>query len=341
LGATLQGQDPLSDSHMKQHTDKLVDWLLQGPPWVQYRIRTSLLGQPENDPQVRVARQALLAHPQAQSMLGELAQWPGVPLKRHNDASHLLHKLTFIADLGFQADDPGVAHIIRRVLSHQSQDGIFQILMNIPSHFGGTGSNQWLWMLCDAPLVIYALSKLGLSEETSVQAALQTLANIVREDGWPCAAAPELGKFRGPGPKNAPCPYVNLVMLKALAISPDWQESAACHTGAEALLKLWEDRTSRKPYLFAMGTDFGKLKAPLIWYDILHVLDVLSQFPWLRQDKRLGEIANRVRDKADEQGRFTAESVWMAWKDWEFGQKRAPSWWLTLLAHRALTRLAI
>jgi hypothetical protein len=41
----------------------------------------------------------------------------------------------------------------------------------------------------------------------------------------------------------------------------------------------------------------------------------------------------------DEQGRFTAESVWRAWKEWDFGQKRSPSFWLTLLAHRTLRRL--
>ncbi|MGQ9599771.1 MAG: hypothetical protein ACUVWZ_10170 [Anaerolineae bacterium] len=113
---------------MKERTDKLIDWLLQGPPWVQYRTRVDLLGQPEDDPQVRAARHAMLAHPQTQSLLGELAQWPGAPLKRHNDASHLLHKLAFVADLGFRADDPGVARIVKQVLSHRSQDGIFQIL---------------------------------------------------------------------------------------------------------------------------------------------------------------------------------------------------------------------
>lgn len=43
--------------------------------------------------------------------------------------------------------------------------------------------------------------------------------------------------------------------------------------------------------------------------------------------------------KADPQGRFTLESVWTAWKDWEFGQKRTPSRWLTLPAWRILGRV--
>jgi hypothetical protein len=45
-----------------------------------------------------------------------------------------------------------------------------------------------------------------------------------------------------------------------------------------------------------------------------------------------------VEAKGDEQGRFTPESIWTAWKDWDFGQKRAPSPWMTFLALRILKR---
>lgn len=128
-------------------------------------------------------------------------------------------------------------------------------------------------------------------------------------------------------------------MLKALAQSPEWRDSPACRVGAETLLALWSERKRRKPYLFGMGTDFTRLKAPLIWYDILHILDVLSQFPWLRQDPRLREMAGIVTAKADDQVQFTPASVWMAWKGWDFGQKREPSRWLTLIANRVLLRL--
>ncbi len=128
-------------------------------------------------------------------------------------------------------------------------------------------------------------------------------------------------------------------MLKALSLTAKWRSSKAARTGAEALLTLWSESQTRHPYMFHMGTDFRKLKAPLVWYDILHVLDVLTRFPWLRKDPRLQEMAKLVAGKADARGRFTPESVWKAWGDWEFGQKREPSRWLTLLATRALDRL--
>ena len=318
---------------------ELTDWLLEGPAWVQYRTRIDLLCQSENAPEVTAARTAMLADPQVQAMLGELANWPGAPLMRHNDAKHLLHKLTFLADLGLQASDPGLSPIIERILEHQSRDGAFQILVNIPTHFGGSGQDEWQWMLCDAPSTLYALHKFGLGTDPRIQTASSHIASLVRENGWPCAADSSLGKFRGPGRVGDPCPYANLVSLKALAQSSAWRDSETSKVGAETILSLWEQRKERKPYLFGMGTDFAKLKAPLIWYDILHVLDVLSQFPWLKTDARLGEMAALVKAKADALGRFTPQSIWMAWKGWDFGQKKEPSRWITLIAQRALQRL--
>ena len=40
--------------------------------------------------------------------------------------------------------------------------------------------------------------------------------------------------------------------------------------------------------------------------------------------------------QADEQGRFAPRSVWMAWKGWDFGQKKQPSPTVTFFATRAL-----
>jgi hypothetical protein len=314
--------------------DELTTWLLEGPAWVRYRTRLDLLGQTERAAEVRAARQAMLANPQVQGVVTELAEWPGPVLSSHKSASHPLHKLTFIADLGLKAGDPGVDAIVERILAHQSPEGPFQALMNISPKYGGTGRDQWAWALCDAPLVVYALLKFGLGKDKRVKAAVQHLAGLVRDNGWPCAVSPELGKFRGPGSKNDPCPYANLVMLKALSQIPDWCDSEAAHTGAETLLTLWTQSKERHPYMFFMGTDFRKLKAPLVWYDILHVLDVLGQFPWLQQDTRLQEMQAVVKAQADAQGRFTPESIWTTWKAWEFGQKREPSRWLTLLAQR-------
>ena len=316
-----------------------IEWLLEGEPWIAYRTRTDLLEQPESDPRVQSSRQATLADPRIKGLLAELAQWPGAVISSHKSASQSFHKLTFVADLGLKADDPDMEAIVARILEHRSPEGPFQLPMNIPAHYGGNGQDLWAWALCDAPLILYALAGFGLEEEPGVQAAIRYLAGLVRENGWRCAVSRELGKFRGPGRKEDPCPFANLAMLKALSQFAAWRDSQPSRIGAETLLTLWSESIERHPYMFFMGTDFRKLKAPLVWYDLLHVLDVLSRFPWLRQDVRLRDMLGLLISKADGDGRFTPESIWSVWKDWEFGQKRVPSRWLTFLAWRIIMRI--
>jgi hypothetical protein len=224
-------------------------------------------------------------------------------------------------------------------MAHQSEEGPFQLPMNIPTHFGGTGREEGAWALCDAPLLVYALVKFGLGNKVEVKAASKHLVELIRDNGWPCAVSKELGKFRGPGRKDDPCPFANLAMLKALSEIEEYRDSSACHVGTETILTLWEESSTRHPYMFYMGTDFRKLKVPFVWYDILHVLDVLSHFTWVREDERFLDMLEILKGKADQQGRFSLESIWTAWKGWEFGQKKEPSRWLTLLAWRIIERV--
>jgi hypothetical protein len=316
-------------------------WLLEGEPWVEYRTRCDLLDQGEDDTQVRYARQAMLAHPQVQGLVNELAGWPGAVIASHKSAGQPFHKLTFLSDLGLKVSHPGMPVIISRILEHQSAEGPFQLPTNVPTHFGGTGEDTWAWALCDAPLIVYSLAQFGLQDHPQVLAATTYLVSLARQNGWPCVVSKELGHFHGPGRKQDPCPFATLAMLKALSVMPDWHASPECHAGAEALLALWRESLTQHPYIFYMGTDFRKLKVPFVWYDLLHVLDVLSRFEWLRDDLRFLDMLEVLRSKMDNQGSFINESVWTAWKGWEFGQKKTPSLWLTLMAWRILARVGI
>lgn len=316
-----------------------IDWLLEGEPWVVYQARRDLLGASEGDPLVQSARAALLQDPRMQVLLADLSAWPGTVISSHKSAGQPFHKLTFLADLGLNRSDSALEIIIHRILSHQSDEGPFTLSSNIPQHYGGTGMDLWAWALCDAPLTVYALVKFGLQNDPAVKKAISYLTGLIRDNGWPCAVSKELGSFRGPGRKVDPCPYATLVMLKLLSALDDLRDSPACQTGAETLLHLWSESLTQHPYIFYMGTDFRKLKLPFIWYDLLHVLEVLSRFPWLKHDPRLLDMLSILKGKMDPGGRFTIESVWTAWKDWEFGQKKVPSRWLTLSAWRIINRL--
>jgi hypothetical protein len=316
-----------------------IDWLLEGESWIEYRTRRDLLGQSDQDIQANSARESMLANSLVQNLLTELSGWPGAVISSHKSAGQSFHKLTFVADLGLKFNDPGMDQIITRIIKHQSIEGPFNLTANIPVHYGGTGQDQGAWALCDAPLIVYALAKFGLMEEPSVKMAISYLAGLVRDNGWPCVVSKELGSFRGPGRKNDPCPFATLAMLKALSAFEEWCDSPTCRVGAESLLSIWSNSLAQHPYMFFMGKDFRKLKVPFVWYDLMHVLDVLSRFSWIKEDLRFLDMLEIMKSKRDEQERFTLESIWTAWKDWEFGQKKEPSRWLTLMAWRIIERV--
>ncbi len=316
-----------------------IDYLLNAnEPWVVYRTKVDLQELKESDAGVQKAREQLLKHPLMQNLGEELDQWPGTVLNSHKSAGQLYHKLEFLADLGLNKNDLNILAVLKKIKEHRSEEGLFQLPMNIPEHFGGTGKDTWAWALCDAPVLIYAVAKMD-KDDTEIRRGLDYLLSLKRENGWPCAVSKEQGKFRGPGRKDDPCPYVNLIMLQLLALFPEYKDSPAAKTSVECLLHCWETSTDRHPYMFFMGTDFRKLKAPFIWYDILHVADVLSQFTFTLKDPRFQEMLSIINAKADKDGLFTAESVWKAWEDWDFGQKKKPSPWETFLVYRINRRV--
>jgi len=318
----------------------LPSWLLESDePWTRYRTLVDLLDRPEDDPEVQATRAEMLAHSQVQALVARAAAWPGYPLKRHNDANHPLYKFSTLADFGLRVDDPDMAAGIEAVMARQSPEGAFQTQVHIPRAFGGTGQETWTWMSCDAPTLLYALLAMGLGRDPRLQQAVAHLVGLVKGNGWHCAAAPELGKFKGPGRREDPCPIVNVYALKALAQVPELLDSPAARTGAEMLLWHWEHQGERKLFLFGIGTDFRKLKYPFVWYDILHVTDVLSRFPFVHADPRFREMVEAILAQADENGRYTAASMYRAWKGWSFADKKNPSPWLTLLVRRVQKRM--
>ena len=71
---------------------EIIQWLLEGEPWVEYRTRVDLLDQSETE--VLRARKALIHHPNVQSLLEELTNWPGIVISSHKSAGQPFHKLS-------------------------------------------------------------------------------------------------------------------------------------------------------------------------------------------------------------------------------------------------------
>ena len=171
-----------------------------------------------------------------------------------------------------------------------------------------------------------------------MQAAIAYLVDLLRENGWPCAVSKELGNFRGPGRKDDPCPFANLAMLKALSQVEALRDSPACRVGAETLLTLWRESAERHPYMFFMGNDFRKLKVPFIWYDLLHVLDVLTRFAWLKDDPACRKCSPCWRARQMRKASSRSNQCGHIGKTGSSGRKSSLRARLTLYAWRVLRR---
>lgn len=305
--------------------------------WLKYAIRLNLLHEPEDA--LTECRNRALADIRIQSCLSDVAHFNEKPVTNHKNPDLPIHKLMFLLDLGFDIDVPEIRAAVDEILSHKDGNGIYQSLTNIPKHFGGTGENVFSWCLCDAPVLLLSLQKAGMDYQEYIKPGVDYLISSVRDNGFPCAASPELGKFRGPGKKDDCCPYATLIMANLLSEIPEYRDSRAAISSVHALLDLWENSLEQHPYIFYMGTDFRKLKAPPCWYDIVSVAGVLSKFEFARSDPRFREMITMIKGKQDGDGYFTPESVYQVMKEWDFGQKKIPSPYLTYLCLRIFERI--
>jgi hypothetical protein len=319
-----------------------IDWLLaSNEPWTRYRTRLDLLGEDPASDDVQHDYNEMLSHPLILQLIDHADTWPGPALTRHNDAKHPIYALSTLADFGVRADAPGMKEIVEEVLAHQSPDGPFEHIGNVPRAFGGTGEDSWHWMACDGPTLLHFLLHMVGHEHQQVARALEFMSSIVDDNGWRCKNDTRLGKFKGPGKREHPCPIANVYALKALSLAPGHDESPAAALGVKMLLSHWEQRKEVKYFLFGMGTDFRKLKYPFIWYDILHVVDVLSRYEAARRDPRLQEMASVILQQEKESGWYQATSMYRFWKEWSFADKKTPSPWLTFVVERIKKRMGI
>jgi hypothetical protein len=306
-------------------------------PWLQYAIRLNLLN--ESKERLSDLKNEALQDIKIQAYLNDVANFHSVLVRNHKNPELPIHKLLFLLDIGFDTGIPEIANAVNQIMNQKDRHGIYQSLTNIPKHYGGTGEDAFGWCLCDAPLMLLALFKADVDYRQHIKQGLDYLVSLNKAYGFPCSVSEEFGKFRGPGRKDDCCPYATLIMLNLLSCIDEYQNSDIVVSGVKILLALWENSLEKHPYMFYMGTDFRKLKAPAIWYDIMSVVECLSKFEYAKTDPRFREMLGIIIKKQDADGLLTPESIYQKCKDWDFGQKKAVSPYLSYLFIRILKRI--
>lgn len=310
--------------------------LENGESWLQYAVKVNVLGESKNS--LKELRKQALSNPKIKAYLTDVSNFHNCLVTNHKNPDLSMHKLLFLLELGFDTDIPEIQAGINKILEHIDENGIYQSPTNIPKHYGGIGEDTFGWCLCDAPLLLLLLHKANVDYDKHIHRGVEHLLSFYKDEGFPCTVSKEHGKFRGPGRKDDCCPYATLLMLKLLSDIENYKQSEIAEKIAQNLLSLWEHSLDKHPYMFYMGTDFRKLKAPAMWYDIVSVADVLSRFDTIKKDKRFLEMAMILKSKQDENGLFTPEAVYQKFKGWDFGQKKQPSPYLTYVCSQILLR---
>lgn len=303
-----------------------IQWL-QEESWMQYPVNTQLSGlQSDSSETTCDNRIGAIIDRLKNTDLG-LSAFHSHKIS-YTSTGNAFWDLFFLADIGLKAKDIGISEDVEKVLEMHLDDGSYVLQEGVkPSYF------------CITSIVLCSLVKMGYQDDLRIIKFIQNALNTQRLDGgWHCAVNRATGKKLQ---DTESCPMDNLNILMLLGQYESFRTDARFNGAIDLLLDHWKRREELwRPYGFGIGSDFKKLKYPAVKYGILRVLDVLSCFPYAVKNPEFADMLQCVLDKAAE-GKYSAESVSRSYADFDFGQTKEPSRWLTFLVNRIQKRVSV
>jgi len=302
---------------------EIMTWLCDGAAWLKYAVERQLLNVPSD---VRP-----VVHDQAVTqIINRLKDHDGgLPALKTGKISykgHLYWDLFFLADIGLTIEQVNLHTEVEEIFGCQLPDGTFV-----------TGASYKPSYFCIPTILLSSIAKMGNKDDPRLQKYIHLIFASQRLDGgWHCARSRAV---RQKLQHTESCPMDTLNILLLLGQYNEYRTEDQLHGALDFLLTHWEKRTEQwRPYGFGIGTEFTRLSYPAVKYGVLRVLDVLSLFPYARQQRRFTDMLNYVQYKASA-GKYTAESVMKAYTAFDFGQKKEPSRWLTFFMKRIEKRV--
>ncbi len=291
----------------------LLDWLMEGGPWLRYAVETQLRG-------LRADASAAVGDPLIRSLVDRLrSPHVGIPALAagrlsYANTGNAFWDLFFLADVGLTAAQVGIADQVDTLLDRQQPDGSFT-LGSDPSYY------------CRSAIVLSSVAALGYKDDPRVARFVRHVLDEQRPDGgWHCLPSPEA------------CPQDNLNVLMLLGQYDEYREDGRLTGALDLLLDHWSRRADGwRPAGFGVGERFRKIEYPAVKYGILRVLDVLSRFPHALRSGEFADMLRFVESKAPD-GRYYAESVPAGYSGFDFAQTLVPSRWITFIVSRVRQR---
>lgn len=320
-----------------------TDWLLEEDnPSVRYFTLTDILDLPENDPAVRVARQAIMQEGAVHDILERqrapeyLSAYPRFYTYKYKG---LVWSLILLAELGASLT-PEIKAQCEYLLENSQEPLQGGFSQNTAMKTGGGRMTEVI--PCLTGNMVFALQRFGYLEDARLQKGIDWLTTYMRfNDGV------ELEPQVIPYSRYEPC----------------WGRHT-CHMGVVKTLKAFGEipphlrtdvvnETTRKAVEFMLihhiykrshnlnrlsKPGWNKFGFPLMYQtDVLEILDILTGLGI--KDARMDEAIALVLSKQDGEGRWALENTYGSDRLLiPFGHKGEPSKWLTLRAIRVLKR---
>ena len=300
-----------------------TNWLLKGPEWLRFSVRKQLLNEKADSGKAIEEKEIRrLVH----LIKGKEKGFDALIKGNVSYVQQLYWHLFFLSDIGFVAEDFNFNNDFRKILDLEDEHHKFLISKEMKPDF-----------FCISSILLTAMARMSEKVKDRLQAHLATIMNAQRLDGgWHCAKSRAVGKKLE---KTESCLMDNLNILMLLAEYDEYINEPKLEGAIDLLLEHWRRRDEKwRPYGFGIGSDFKKLRYPAFKYGILRVLDVLSIYPYAIKQAEFNNMLEFVLQKANN-GQYRPESISKMFKEFDFGQRKEPSRWLTLLIYRIEKRV--
>jgi hypothetical protein len=308
--------------------DDPTAWLLEeDDPSVRYSTLINLLDLPEDDPDVRAAKEAIEASERVRAILDaqRAAGYWGRDKRPYHGATNYLIVLEHLGDRGH---DDRVHRAIEYLLANaQMDDGAFSC--------DKLERGRREVVPCFTANAVRLLHWFGYGKDPRTVKSLEYLVRTQRDDGgWLCFERVK---------KTHACFWGTAKALGALEALPADQQTPRVAEAVQHAVRLFLDRG-----LYRHHSEFGKVSTrwfqfarPLfVSTDVLEILELVA--PYVSpKDQRIQEGLNFVLEKQDEHGRWPAERTIQVRKTFpiSFEEVGQPSKWVTLDALCMLRQL--
>lgn len=299
---------------------KIIDWLLEGPAWLRYAVELQLLNsKPDIAPVLQDSSIKRIAARLKDDQVG-------IPALRTRKTTcertgNAYWDLFFLADIGLTASDLKLNREIEEILSLQSPDGTFitERIMESDS-------------FCVSGIIMSSVAKMDYRDDRRLGKFIQVLMNTKRTDGgWHCSGIFSVGHGLN---STEDCPMDNLNVLMLLGQYEKYRKDPGFNGALDLLLEHWERRDEKwRLDGFGTGRRFRSLQYPAPLYGILRVIDVLSLFPYAIKSQGFESMLDFIHQKSSG-GKYFAESPAHSYAEFDFGQDKEPSRWVTFLINR-------